>query len=42
MTFEEVGREMGMSDRQAKTYVARALESLQDCLDAADQPRKVP
>lgn len=39
LTFEEVGREMGMSDRQAKTYVARALESLQDCLDAADRPR---
>jgi hypothetical protein len=28
---------MGISDRMAKAYVARALEYLQDSLDAADR-----
>ena len=36
MRFEDVGREMRISDRMAQTYVARALEYLQSCLDAAD------
>lgn len=38
LRFEEVGREMRISDRMAKTYVARALQYLQSCLDAADTP----
>ncbi len=38
LRFEEVGREMRISDRMAKTYVARALQYLQSCLDAADAP----
>lgn len=33
MTFDEVGREMGVSGRMAKKHVARALEYLQGCLD---------
>lgn len=39
-TFDEVGREMGISGRMAKKHVARALEYLQTCLDAADATRK--
>ena len=39
MTFGEVGREMGISDRMAKKHVARALEYLQSRLDAANEPR---
>ncbi len=38
LRFEEVGREMRISDRMAKTYVARALQFLQSRLDAADAP----
>jgi RNA polymerase sigma factor (sigma-70 family) len=38
LTFEEVGREMDISDRMAKKHVARALEYLQSCLDAANEP----
>jgi RNA polymerase sigma factor (sigma-70 family) len=37
LTFDEVGREMGISDRMAKKHVARALEYLQTCLDAANE-----
>lgn len=37
LTFDEVGREMGISDRMAKKHVARALEYLQTCLDAASE-----
>lgn len=40
--FAQVGREMGITDRMAKIHVARAMEYLQDCLDAADRPRKRP
>lgn len=36
MRFEDVGREMRISDRMAQIYVARALEYLQSCLDTAD------
>ena len=36
MRFDDVAREMGISDRMAQIYVARALEYLQCCLDAAD------
>jgi RNA polymerase sigma-70 factor (ECF subfamily) len=36
MRFEDVGREMRVSERMAQIYVARALEYLQSCLDAAD------
>ncbi len=39
LKFDEVGREMGISGRMAKKYLARALEYLQSCLDAADQTR---
>jgi RNA polymerase sigma factor (sigma-70 family) len=42
LKFEQVGREMGISDRMAKIYVARSLEYLQDCLDAEDRRRSVP
>lgn len=35
LTFDEVGREMGISARMAKKHVARALEYLQTCLDNA-------
>lgn len=38
-TFDEVGREMGISGRMAKKHVARALEYLQFCQDAADKTR---
>lgn len=38
--FAQVGREMGVSERMAKMHVARAMEYLQDCLDAAELPRK--
>lgn len=37
LTFDEVGREMGISDRMAKKHVARALEHLQTCLDSANE-----
>ena len=36
LKFGEVGREMGISERMATKHVARALEYLQSCLDAAD------
>ncbi len=36
MRFDDVAREMRISDRMAQIYVARALEYLQCCLDAAD------
>jgi len=39
LKFDEVGREMGISGRMAKKYLARALEYLQYCLDTADEPR---
>lgn len=39
LPFDQVGREMHMSDRMAKNYVARALEHLQSRLERADQPR---
>jgi RNA polymerase sigma factor (sigma-70 family) len=38
-TFDEVGREMGICKRVAQKYVARALEYLHSCLDAADEKR---
>lgn len=38
--FAQVGREMGVSERMAKIHVARAMEYLQECLDAAERPRK--
>jgi RNA polymerase sigma factor (sigma-70 family) len=41
LKFQQVGQEMGVSDRMAKAYVARALEHLQDSLDAADQPGSI-
>lgn len=39
LPFAEVGKKMGISDRMAKMHVARALEYLQSCLDAADTTR---
>ena len=42
LKFQQVGREMGISDRMAKAYVARALEYLQDSLDAADNAGGAP
>ena len=42
LKFEQVGREMGISDRMAKIYVARSLEYLQDSLDAEDRRRSAP
>jgi RNA polymerase sigma factor (sigma-70 family) len=42
LKFQQVGREMGVSDRMAKAYVARALEYLQDSLDAADSAGSAP
>ena len=39
LTFEEVGRKMGISWRMAIKHVSRALEYLQTCLDAADVTR---
>jgi RNA polymerase sigma factor (sigma-70 family) len=39
LTFDEVGREMGISGRMAQKHLARALEYLQSCLDAADETR---
>jgi RNA polymerase sigma factor (sigma-70 family) len=39
--FSRVGREMGITERMAKVHVARAMEYLQDCLDAADAVRKL-
>lgn len=41
LTFDEVGREMAISARMAQKHVARALEYLQSCLDAADRPGRV-
>lgn len=38
--FAHVGREMGITDRMAKIHVARAMEYLQYCLDAAETVRK--
>lgn len=40
--FAQVGREMGVTERMAKMHVARAMEYLQGCLDAAERPRKRP
>lgn len=40
LRFAQVGREMGVTERMAKIHVARAMEYLQDCLDAAERPRK--
>jgi RNA polymerase sigma factor (sigma-70 family) len=37
MTFVEVGREMGISDRMVKKHFARALRYLRACLDAAEE-----
>jgi len=42
LKFEQVGREMGISDRMAKVYVARSLEYLQDSLDAEDRRKSAP
>lgn len=39
LTFDEVGRRMGISWRMAIKHVSRALEYLQSCLDAADVTR---
>ena len=39
LTFDEVGREMGICKRVAQKYVARALEYLHSRLDAADEKR---
>ena len=39
LTFDEVGRQMGISGRMAQKHVARALEYVQSCLDAADQTK---
>jgi RNA polymerase sigma-70 factor (ECF subfamily) len=39
LTFDEVGREMGISGRMAQKHLARALEYLQSCLDSADGTR---
>lgn len=39
LTFAQVAREMAISARMAQKHVARALEYLQACLDAADQTR---
>jgi RNA polymerase sigma factor (sigma-70 family) len=36
LTFDEVGREMRISGRMARKYLARALEHLQTCLEEAD------
>jgi len=41
LTFQQVGREMGISDRMAKKHVARALEYLQACLDAANETKSL-
>ena len=38
LTFDEVGREMGISERMAQKHLARALEYIQSCLDSADNP----
>lgn len=42
LRFAQVGREMGVSERMAKMHVARAMEYLQHCLDAAERPRRCP
>lgn len=36
--FKEVGRIMGISDRMAKIYVARALAAMREALEDADRP----
>jgi RNA polymerase sigma factor (sigma-70 family) len=41
-TFDAVGREMVISGRMAKKHVARALEYLQTCLDAANDTGRQP
>lgn len=41
LTFDEVGREMGISGRMAKKHMARALEYLQTCLDNSSGARYV-
>ena len=38
--FAQIGSEMGITERMAKTHVARALQYLQHCLDRADSPGK--
>ena len=42
LKFAEVGRIMGISGEMARKYVARSLEYLQTCLDAADAARRGP
>jgi len=43
LRFDEVGREMGISEQMGRRHVARALEYLQSCLDSADElPGKAP
>jgi len=37
LTFDEVGREMRISTRMAQKHLARALEYVQSCIDAADE-----
>lgn len=37
LTFEAVGREMRISARMAQKHLARALQHLRSCLDAADR-----
>lgn len=39
LKHEEVGQKMGISPETARKYVARSLEHLQTCLDAADVTR---
>lgn len=40
LKHDEVGRLMGISSEAARKYVARSLEYLQRCLDAADATRR--
>ncbi|HEX3843998.1 MAG TPA: RNA polymerase sigma factor [Steroidobacteraceae bacterium] len=39
LTFDEAARQMGISGRMAQKHVARALEYVQACLDAADETK---